>query len=53
MARNIALVLTHSTKPLHSKMSDDIFSCLECRLAALCVQSKFAFAKFSLVSRVL
>ena len=45
--------LPHSAKPLHSKMSDDIFSCLECRQAALCIQREFAFAKFSLISRIL
>ncbi len=45
--------LPHAPKPLHSKMSDDIFFCLECRKAALCIQRKFAFAKFSLVSRIL
>ena len=45
--------LPHSAKPLHSKLSDDVFSCLECHQAALCTQREFAFTKFSPVSRIL
>ncbi len=45
--------MLYSAKPLHSKMSGDIFECLECRLAVLCTQREFAFAKFSLVLRIL